>query len=262
MINFLKQSAVVAVIALASSLAQAQLPSPFVLRVDDGGVNGVVISDGGPGDTLAALGAIGFSGAFGGFTFNVVTGLSKPLLPNSSFMGQMDLNDVSIHGTGAGTIRLTLEDTSFGGSPFATWTQTRNIGGTLSGSGATITAQDWVNTSNDVPYLGSPTGTIGAIGAIGALPGDSFAVAPLFSAGAGAFSGGASSLFSPAGAFSMFQQVTVKFASSGGIVSFDNHHIAAIPEPETYGMLLAGLGLMGFVALRRRGKDAVWAANG
>lgn len=30
--------------------------------------------------------------------------------------------------------------------------------------------------------------------------------------------------------------------------------IAAVPEPETYGMLLAGLGLMGFVAQRRKAK--------
>ncbi len=37
---------------------------------------------------------------------------------------------------------------------------------------------------------------------------------------------------------------------SGGIV------LAAIPEPETYAMMLAGLGLMGFVARRRRQKDA------
>lgn len=36
-------------------------------------------------------------------------------------------------------------------------------------------------------------------------------------------------------------------AGSGG---FD--HVAAIPEPETYAMLLAGLGMMGFVARRRQ----------
>ena len=36
---------------------------------------------------------------------------------------------------------------------------------------------------------------------------------------------------------------------SGGII------LAAIPEPETYAMMLAGLGLMGFVARRRKQKD-------
>jgi hypothetical protein len=32
--------------------------------------------------------------------------------------------------------------------------------------------------------------------------------------------------------------------------------VAAVPEPETYAMMLAGLGLMGFVARRRRQKEA------
>jgi hypothetical protein len=31
---------------------------------------------------------------------------------------------------------------------------------------------------------------------------------------------------------------------------------AAIPEPETYAMLLAGLGLLGFAARRRKQKEA------
>lgn len=38
--------------------------------------------------------------------------------------------------------------------------------------------------------------------------------------------------------------------SYGG--SLDNVILTAVPEPETYGMMLAGLGLIGFVARRRR----------
>ncbi len=34
--------------------------------------------------------------------------------------------------------------------------------------------------------------------------------------------------------------------------SLDNVILTAVPEPETYGMMLVGLGLMGFVARRRR----------
>lgn len=37
----------------------------------------------------------------------------------------------------------------------------------------------------------------------------------------------------------------------GGLIAAD-YNIAAVPEPETYAMLLAGLGMMGFVARRRR----------
>jgi hypothetical protein len=42
---------------------------------------------------------------------------------------------------------------------------------------------------------------------------------------------------------------------SGGAV-LDNVSVAAVPEPESYAMLLAGLGLMGFVAKRRKAKQA------
>ncbi len=40
-----------------------------------------------------------------------------------------------------------------------------------------------------------------------------------------------------------------------GALTFNN--TAPIPEPETYAMMLAGLGLMGFVAQRRKQKQAV-----
>lgn len=39
----------------------------------------------------------------------------------------------------------------------------------------------------------------------------------------------------------------------------DQLYLTPIPEPETYAMLLAGLGLMGFIARRRRRGDAAWS---
>jgi len=45
-------------------------------------------------------------------------------------------------------------------------------------------------------------------------------------------------------------------AEWGGAV-LDNVSVTAVPEPETYAMLLAGLGLMGTIARRRKNKQAL-----
>lgn len=42
------------------------------------------------------------------------------------------------------------------------------------------------------------------------------------------------------------------FASNGGNIAYDNISISAVPEPETYLLLVAGLFTVGFVARRRR----------
>ena len=55
--------------------------------------------------------------------------------------------------------------------------------------------------------------------------------------------------FAPSGVLQLsFKDISVGQAS--GII--DNIVLSAIPEPETYAMLVAGLGLLGFVARRRR----------
>jgi PEP-CTERM motif-containing protein len=253
--NLLKKTAVLAIAAILPSFAHAQ----FVLRVDDGDTNGVVIADNSTGDSNLELGFITWIGSMrSSSTFNVVAGISKPALASSSFLGEMRLFDVSIHGIRDGAIRLTLEDTRFGGAP-GSWTQTGSIDGGLIGSGTTITAQNWVNTSNNVIALGPLRGDVGPIAQIGAVPvsSDKLAASPFSAGGTGSFGSTASSAFSTTGgAFSMFQQVTVAFDSIGGGAAFGSRHVAAIPEPETYAMMLAGLGLMGFVARRRMGANA------
>lgn len=42
------------------------------------------------------------------------------------------------------------------------------------------------------------------------------------------------------------------FSSNGGNIAFDNIQITAVPEPETFAMLLAGLVAVGFMTRRRR----------
>ena len=49
----------------------------------------------------------------------------------------------------------------------------------------------------------------------------------------------------------------IVFASGSNAFETDNHaFVAAVPEPEIYAMMIAGLGLMGFVARRRQGGNA------
>jgi hypothetical protein len=48
----------------------------------------------------------------------------------------------------------------------------------------------------------------------------------------------------------------LNLTDASGAMRQDQLYVVAIPEPETYAMLLAGLGLMGFVARRRQRKSA------
>jgi hypothetical protein len=49
----------------------------------------------------------------------------------------------------------------------------------------------------------------------------------------------------------------VVFSSDQNAFETDNHAVlAAVPEPETYAMMLAGLGLMGFVSSRRKNNQS------
>ncbi|MDP2231482.1 FxDxF family PEP-CTERM protein [Methylotenera sp.] len=45
---------------------------------------------------------------------------------------------------------------------------------------------------------------------------------------------------------------SVMLRSASNAFETDNHAVLAVPEPETYAMMLAGLGLIGFVARRRK----------
>ena len=59
-------------------------------------------------------------------------------------------------------------------------------------------------------------------------------------------------------AYSHVTSIYMDDQSTAAGVAYDhfNFNIAAVPEPETYAMLLAGLGLMGTVARRRKAKQA------
>ena len=49
---------------------------------------------------------------------------------------------------------------------------------------------------------------------------------------------------------------TIKILSTSNAFETDNHAVTQVPEPESYAMFMAGLGLMGFIARRRKNGQA------
>jgi|SRR5215510_3528736 len=225
------------------------------LRIEDlvAGV-GAVITDNGPGDSNPLVGVLTFSSGVGSFAVNVTTGLSKPLIGGVSDLGQIDLNSVNVLTSGAGTLRLTLEDTGYVAGPGSTLQVFGTAGGTLiAPAGSTITVQSWANGGDLVPELGPDQAVVGAIGPIGGIPAGSVtAWTPEAVFGPGAFSGSSDGEFNNGAGdtFSLFAQVQVSF-TGGGSVSFDENQ-QVVPEPASLLLLGAGVAALGLLASRKR----------
>jgi hypothetical protein len=245
------QTFALAVMALVGFSAAAYADS-FRLRIEDviSGA-GAVITDNGAGDINPLVGVITFSGSVpGGFTVNVTTGLSKPMIGGITNIAEMDLNSVNVQTSGAGTLRITLEDTDFIAGANGTLAFLGGVGGTLSApAGSTATFNTWVNPANLVPALGPDTSPAAALGAIGGIPAGSIAAfGSGVTFGPGAFSATGGAPFIKSGSYSLFSQSTLVFTGAG-MVSFDLD-TRVVPEPSA--MILLGMGLVGLAAWSRR----------
>lgn len=118
------------------------------------GLNSITITDSGPGDVNAAIGATTFSGPVGNFNINVGTGVAQGTANTPS----LDLN--AIHqSSGGGTLEIAVTLTNIPGNvPLSELFYDLNIGGTTQG---TVTANLFADASNTPFGHGETVGTLG-----------------------------------------------------------------------------------------------------
>jgi hypothetical protein len=219
---------------------------------------GVVVTDNGPGDIEPLLGAIVFSGSVpGGFTVNVTTGISKPIIGGVNNFAELDLNSVNVQTAGPGTLRITLEDTGYTGGPDGPLNLVALLGGVLvAPPGSTVTFQSWVNPLDLVPALGPDTFPVAALPALGAIPAGSVAAfgGSGITFGPGAYSAAATVDFTKAGPYALFSQTTVVFTGPGTVSYDENQQV--VPVPAGLVLALTGLPVLGLGYWWRRLRKA------
>jgi hypothetical protein len=230
----------------------------FRLRIEDTGANVGVVLTGTevPGNNPS--GSITFSGAIGAFSVVVTTTVTAHSSPNN--VADLDLNNITVIGSGPGTLRITAEDTGYtrGTNPFVLQ---GTVGGTLTGpAGTTDTIQSWANGTNLVPDLGADAGTTStavslASNPLGAIPsGSTKAWNPAFVASPGAFSSTSTNSFTsgPPTNFSLFVQTTLVFTGAGSTSFNEEQQAFGTPAPQGLVLALSALPVLGAFWLRRR----------
>jgi hypothetical protein len=242
-------AALAAVVLGVTAPARAELR----LRVDDlASGTGFVLTDvDGDGKVAVASGT-----RLGTFTLMTLSALSRPTVPApAGVLAALDLNSFVTAG-GAGTLRLTVEDSGFiGGDPGSHLTAIAGLGGVLP-RGATVTAQSWVDPTNAVPDLGPDRAPGTPLGPMGGVPATSLAVYdPAFShtAPPAGFSAEGRAGFTAAGPYSVFTQITVQFQGAGMTGSDADIAVRSLPAPAGLALVASGLPLLALgCGLRRR----------
>lgn len=225
----------IAAAAFACALgASAPANAVFVARICNdlqcAGGDDLIVQDNSAGDSIAMAGAINFSGSAFGYTLEVNTSQSKPVV-GSANAPQLDLSFV-VTGAGNGNVFLYASDTDFlTGGQF-----TLTLGGTNSGGSGSVQGRAWGGTSNS-EFQFSGANLLSSLG-------------PFTTS---SFSANASNLFAPtANPYSLTIGTTVSRTTAGTSTGDLNLQVSAIPEPSTWALMLMGPALIGFVARRRR----------
>src|SRR6478672_1882544 len=223
--------------AVLSSLAGASMnanAAAFATICNDLSCTGgddFIVQDNGAGDTSPILGAINLSASAFGFNVLVNTSQSKPVV-GSAGAPQLDVTfSATTNSNAASTVFLYMSDTDFiGAQSFLL-----SVGGTNSGGSGSITSRAWGGTS-DTPLQFSPANLLASVASSGAT-----------------FAGSTSGILNPVvNPFSLTIGVAITRTTAGTTTGDLNFAATPVPEPGTYAMMLAGLGLMGFVGSRRK----------
>jgi len=260
-------AAAVAVVALLGTSSSAD--ATFRMRIEVAGSpdpTGVVLTaDGtsgvvnpGPNQSVYSTDASGFITYSGPITsqfkFSSTTGVTDGFSPTPGYYNGIDLNNMTINSSGAGTIRIILEADGFTNGPNGPITLVNFAGGTLN-AGTSITFDSYAVNGSAIPVLGSDqfpsavlTTPVTGIGGSGAVLATQTFTAP---SGSGlAFSAETTNTFNKTGSYSLYEVVTITF-TKGGSVSFDGN-TATNPAPAGLVLALAGMPVFGLGAFLRR----------
>jgi len=199
-------------------------------RISDG-VNSVVVTDNGAGDSNSAAGQVTWIGSLGNWTLNVDTATTFPALGTLA-SPVLDLGFNAISNGAGGSLLIEFSADGFGPTTGTTYTAT---GGTVMGAG-TVGFSTFGGNSNTL--FDSTNG----LSSVGPFAGPAFSNSLI------------GSMLSEQGPYSLTEAVRINSAGASSITGDASYSVASVPDSGTSVMLL-GVGLLAlgaFSSIKRR----------